>query len=246
MRLTDLRGILRYVPQFREKTFVVAVDGAVVADDNFGNILMDVAVLWSLSVRTVLVHGAAGPDPGPGRREGGRALRPRGLGRDGRGHPGARPDRGQPGDPRGPRRPERGRPARGQHERGHRPSPGHPARSRPPSHRQGRAGRRRAPADPAHERHRARGPAPRRRRGRPVLSAQLRRGGARGREGPARGEARVPDDRGRSDGERGRGPSDRGRRPRRGHPGEHGVARLRPRRPGTRWPPAGRACPGST
>jgi amino-acid N-acetyltransferase len=59
MRFTDLRGILRYVPQFREKTFVVAVDGAVVDDDNFGNILMDVAVLWSLSVRTVLVHGAA-------------------------------------------------------------------------------------------------------------------------------------------------------------------------------------------
>lgn len=59
MRPTDLRGILRYVPQFREKTFVVAVDGAVVGDDNFGNILMDVAVLWSLSIRTVLVHGAA-------------------------------------------------------------------------------------------------------------------------------------------------------------------------------------------
>jgi len=59
MRLTDLRAILRYVPQFREKTFVVAVDGAIVADENFGNILMDVAVLWSLNVRTVLVHGAA-------------------------------------------------------------------------------------------------------------------------------------------------------------------------------------------
>src|SRR5688500_4247869 len=58
MRSTDLRGILRYVPQFREKTFVVAVDGAIVADDNFGNILMDVAVLWSLNVRAVLVHGA--------------------------------------------------------------------------------------------------------------------------------------------------------------------------------------------
>ena len=28
MKPTDLRGILRYVPQFREKTFVVAVDGA--------------------------------------------------------------------------------------------------------------------------------------------------------------------------------------------------------------------------
>ena len=59
MKPTDLRGILRYVPQFREKTFVVAVDGAIVADDNFGNILMDVAVLWSLNIRTVLVHGAA-------------------------------------------------------------------------------------------------------------------------------------------------------------------------------------------
>jgi amino-acid N-acetyltransferase len=58
MRPTDLRGILRYVPQFREKTFVIAVDGAIVDDDNFGNILMDVAVLWSLSIRTVLVHGA--------------------------------------------------------------------------------------------------------------------------------------------------------------------------------------------
>jgi amino-acid N-acetyltransferase len=59
MRPTDLRGILRYVPQFREKAFVIAVDGAVVGDDNFGNILMDVAVLWSLSIRPVLVHGAA-------------------------------------------------------------------------------------------------------------------------------------------------------------------------------------------
>ena len=59
MRPTDLRGILRYVPQFREKTFVIAADGAVVTHDNFGNILMDVAVLRSLNVRTVLVHGAS-------------------------------------------------------------------------------------------------------------------------------------------------------------------------------------------
>jgi amino-acid N-acetyltransferase len=59
MRPTDLRGILRYVPQFREKVFVIAVDGAVVGNDNFANILMDVAVLWSLNIRTVLVHGAA-------------------------------------------------------------------------------------------------------------------------------------------------------------------------------------------
>jgi amino-acid N-acetyltransferase len=58
MRPTDLRGILRYVPQFRERAFVIAVDGAVVDHDNFATILMDVAVLWSLNVRTVLVHGA--------------------------------------------------------------------------------------------------------------------------------------------------------------------------------------------
>jgi amino-acid N-acetyltransferase len=59
MRPTDLRGILRYVPQFRERTFVIAADGAIVSDANFGNILMDVAVLRSLNVRTVLVHGAS-------------------------------------------------------------------------------------------------------------------------------------------------------------------------------------------
>ena len=44
LRLTDLREILRYVPRFREKIFVIAMDGAVVADDNFGNILLDLAV----------------------------------------------------------------------------------------------------------------------------------------------------------------------------------------------------------
>jgi len=59
MKPTDLRGILRYVPQFRERTFVIAADGAIVSDDNFGNILMDVAVLRSLNVRVVLVHGAS-------------------------------------------------------------------------------------------------------------------------------------------------------------------------------------------
>jgi amino-acid N-acetyltransferase len=56
---TDLRGILQYIPGFREKTFVVAVDGAIVTDDNFPNLLRDLAVLRSLSIRVVLVHGAA-------------------------------------------------------------------------------------------------------------------------------------------------------------------------------------------
>ena len=59
MKLTDLRGILQYIPQFREKTFVIAVDGAIVTDENFANILLDIAVLRSLNIRVVLVHGAA-------------------------------------------------------------------------------------------------------------------------------------------------------------------------------------------
>jgi amino-acid N-acetyltransferase len=58
MKPTDLRGILQYVPQFRDRVFLIALDGAVVADDNFGNLLLDIAVLRSLNIRIVLVHGA--------------------------------------------------------------------------------------------------------------------------------------------------------------------------------------------
>jgi len=58
MSLGDLRGILQYVPQFRGKTFVIALDGAVVGSDNFANVLLDIAVLHSLNVRVALVHGA--------------------------------------------------------------------------------------------------------------------------------------------------------------------------------------------
>src|SRR5688572_29764599 len=59
MKLTDLRGILQYIPRFREKTFILSFDGAVVTDENFANILLDVAVLRSLNIRVVIVHGAA-------------------------------------------------------------------------------------------------------------------------------------------------------------------------------------------
>jgi amino-acid N-acetyltransferase len=59
VKLTDLRGILHYIPQFREKTFILAVDGVIVTDESFANILLDVAVLRSLNIRVVLVHGAA-------------------------------------------------------------------------------------------------------------------------------------------------------------------------------------------
>jgi amino-acid N-acetyltransferase len=57
-RLTDLREILRYVPQFRDKVFVIALDGALVEDDNFGNLLLDIALLRSLRIGVALVHGA--------------------------------------------------------------------------------------------------------------------------------------------------------------------------------------------
>lgn len=59
MNVSDLREILQYVPRFRERVFVVAVDGEVAASDNFTNILLDLAVLRSLSVKVVLVHGAS-------------------------------------------------------------------------------------------------------------------------------------------------------------------------------------------
>ena len=54
---TDLRGILKYVPRFQGQIFILAVDGSIVADDNFGNLLVDLAVLRSLGIKVVLVHG---------------------------------------------------------------------------------------------------------------------------------------------------------------------------------------------
>ena len=58
MKFDDIRGILRYVPQFRGQTFVVLVEGEVIDSENFANVLMDLAVLQSLSIHVVLVYGA--------------------------------------------------------------------------------------------------------------------------------------------------------------------------------------------
>lgn len=58
LRLTDLREILRYVPRFRDKAFVIAMDGAIAEDENFGNLLLDIALLRSLRIAVALVHGA--------------------------------------------------------------------------------------------------------------------------------------------------------------------------------------------
>ena len=54
---TDLRGILKYVPRFQGQIFVIAIDGSIVADENLGNLLVDIAVLRSLAIKVVLVHG---------------------------------------------------------------------------------------------------------------------------------------------------------------------------------------------
>src|SRR5213596_1123026 len=59
MKPTDLRGILQYIPRFREKVFILAIDGAIVTDENFANLLLDIAVLRSLNIRVVIVHGAS-------------------------------------------------------------------------------------------------------------------------------------------------------------------------------------------
>ena len=59
MKVSDLRGILQYVPRFRERIFVIAIDGEIIASPNFANVLLDLAVLRSLSIKVILVHGAS-------------------------------------------------------------------------------------------------------------------------------------------------------------------------------------------
>jgi amino-acid N-acetyltransferase len=70
MKPTDLRGILQYIPRFREKVFILAIDGAIVVDENFANILLDIAVLRSLNIRVVIVHGASAQIKALGEQQG--------------------------------------------------------------------------------------------------------------------------------------------------------------------------------
>ncbi|MEM1060076.1 MAG: amino-acid N-acetyltransferase [Verrucomicrobiota bacterium] len=59
MQISDIREILTYIPRFRERVFVLALDGEMVAHDNFANLLLDFALLRSLNIKVVIVHGAA-------------------------------------------------------------------------------------------------------------------------------------------------------------------------------------------
>ena len=54
------------MPQYRDKVFVIAFDGAIVEHDNFRNLLLDLVLLRSLRIGVVLVHGRrAAPDRHP-------------------------------------------------------------------------------------------------------------------------------------------------------------------------------------
>ena len=59
MRFGDLRAILNYVPLFRGKRFVVAVDGAILDEGRMADLLLDMAVLQSLNIHVILIHGAS-------------------------------------------------------------------------------------------------------------------------------------------------------------------------------------------
>ena len=54
---TDLRGLLQYVPRFQGQIFIVAMDGSIIADENFSNLLVDLAILRGLRLKLVLIQG---------------------------------------------------------------------------------------------------------------------------------------------------------------------------------------------
>jgi amino-acid N-acetyltransferase len=53
----DLRGILKYVPLWRNHTFVIAMDGSVIGEETINNLMMEFAVLRNLGIRLVVVYG---------------------------------------------------------------------------------------------------------------------------------------------------------------------------------------------
>src|SRR4051812_13528360 len=59
LHLPAPRETPRYAPRSRDRLFVIALDGAVVEDENFRNLLLDIALVRSLRIEVALVHGAA-------------------------------------------------------------------------------------------------------------------------------------------------------------------------------------------
>lgn len=56
---SSLRGILAYTSRFRDKTFVLSVDSLVLEGEMLRNLVLDIAVLRSVNIKIVLVHGAS-------------------------------------------------------------------------------------------------------------------------------------------------------------------------------------------
>ena len=52
------RNSAPYINAHRNKTFVIMFDGEAVQHDNFQHIIHDIALLHSLGIRLILVHGA--------------------------------------------------------------------------------------------------------------------------------------------------------------------------------------------
>jgi len=59
MNFGNLRTILKYVPQFQGRIFVVMVDGEVLASPTFANLLLDLAVVRSLGIRVIFCFDAS-------------------------------------------------------------------------------------------------------------------------------------------------------------------------------------------
>ena len=78
---TDLRGILKYVPMFQNQTFIIAVDGSIVEDPLFNNLLLDIAVLRSLHIKVILIFGIGQPLKNLAEKEGESVTDIHGIGR---------------------------------------------------------------------------------------------------------------------------------------------------------------------
>ena len=143
LRLTDLREILRYVPRFRDRVFVIALDGAIVEDENFRNLLLDIALLRSLRIGVALVHGAAHQIRRLAEQTGHNAVEPRRHRHHRRATLQLALTAANRVIARTPRRTVGRRPARRRQQRRGRAPRRHPAGRRSPVHRPGRARRHR-------------------------------------------------------------------------------------------------------
>lgn len=52
-----LREALHYIPLFRDKIFVIKMSGELIKSDEFGKIIMDIALLQTLGIHPVIIHG---------------------------------------------------------------------------------------------------------------------------------------------------------------------------------------------